>query len=142
MLKETESLNKIHPNCRIKFIETSYRKYIEQLQVKDPFKENCKPEYKCFVCQGTEKQTNCKVSNVGYRIICETCKQRKIDRTYEGETCRNAHIRGNEHMRDLEKKKDRSVLYKHVQKEHKNEENEVKFKMKVVGKFKTPMNRK
>ena len=141
MLRKTEDLYKIDPKCRIKFIETSGRKYIDQLQIKDPFSENCKPGIKCFVCQGATKPTQCKSSNVGYSIICQTCKDRKIERTYEGETCRNAHIRGNEHMKDLERKNERSVLHKHVVKEHPNEEDIVKFRMKVVGKFKTPISR-
>ena len=93
------------------------------------------------MCQGATKQTNCKVSNIGYSIVCQTCKDRKVDRTYEGETCRNAHIRGNEDLRDLENKNERSVLHRHVKKEHQNEENTVKFKMKIVGKFKTAMSR-
>ena len=68
-------------------------------------------------------------------------KDKGITRTYEGETARNAHIRGNEHLKDLERKNDKSVLYRHVKKEHSNEENEVEFKMKTVGIFKTAMSR-
>ena len=62
-----------------------------------------------------------------------------MDRTYEGETCRNAHIRGNKHQRALERKSDNSVLYKHIQKEHREEENSIKFQMKIVGRFKSPL---
>ena len=69
------------------------------------------------------------------------CKNRGIDRTYEGETCRSVYLRGQEHLKDYKKKNDKSVMYKHVRKEHKNEETQVQFRMEVVGRFKHPMNR-
>ena len=114
---------------------------IDHLKIKDPFSENCAPDTKCFACQDSNKQTNCKVSNIGYTIVCQTCKDRQIDRTYEGKTCRNAHLRGREHLKDLEKKSDRSVLFKHIKADHTDEENKVKFNMEIVGRFKTAMNR-
>ena len=141
MLRETEKMHQIGSKNRIKFIETSGRKYIDHLKIKDPFSENCKSDTKCFACQDSDKQTNCKVSNVGYKIVCQTCKDRHIDRTYEGETCRSAHLRGNEHLRDLEKKNERSVLLRHIKADHSDEETKVKFKMEIVGRFKTAMNR-
>ena len=141
MLKQTKQKYQIGPKNRIKFIETSGRKFIDHLRVKDPFSANCTPEIKCFPCKDETKQTNCKLSNIGYSIICQTCKDRGILRTYEGETCRNAHIRGNAHLRDLEKKNEKSVLFRHVKNEHRAEENEVEFKMKTVGRFKTAMRR-
>ena len=141
MLKQTEQKYQIGTESRIKFIETSGRKFIDHLRIKDPFSENCAPEIKCFPCRNATKQTNCKMSNIGYTVICQTCKDKGITRTYEGETARNAHIRGNEHLKDLERKNDKSVLYRHVKKEHSNEENEVEFKMKTVGRFKTTMSR-
>ena len=39
-------------------------------------------------------------------------------KVYIGETCRNAHLRGNEHMKLLEKESEKSVLYKHIVNEH------------------------
>ena len=63
-------------------------------------------------------------------------KNRKV-----GETCRNLYIRGQEHQRELNKKLDKSVLYKHVREDHINEENKVKFDMKITGRFKKPLSR-
>ena len=63
-----------------------------------------------------------------------TCKERDIVRVYEGETGRSARIRGAEHLKELEKKKEKSVLYKHKLTSHKNEN--VKFKMEITRKFK------
>ena len=61
--------------------------------------------------------------------------------SYEGETCRNAHIRGNEHMKALERKDDKSALYKHILSDHREEKQQVQFQMKVVGRFKTAISR-
>ena len=61
--------------------------------------------------------------------------------SYEGETARNAYIRGKEHKRAYERENENSVLYKHVLSEHKNEKEMVDFEMKVVSKFKKPLNR-
>ena len=87
------------------------------------------------------KPTHCKTSSVGYSIACKLCKQRNRDVTYEGETARNAYIRGKEHLREYRKESHRSVLHKHVLTEHVNEKNDVEFEMKVVGKFKNPLSR-
>ena len=112
MLKKTENKYQISTSSRIKFVETSGRKYIDQLQIKDPWAKNCSPPQSCFVCSNTTKQTNCKVANVGYSIICQTCKVRGTHKSYEGETCRNAHLRGREHQRDIMLKNEKSAIYK------------------------------
>ena len=140
MLRKTEEMHQISNESRIKFVETSGRKYVDQLRVNDPYEVRCKPDDRCFTCQDKVKVTNCKITNVGYSIICKTCKDRGRDRTYEGETCRNTYLRGKEHMRDYERKADNSVMYKHVKKEHEHEEDNVKFTMKVVRRFKSAMN--
>ena len=141
MLKETEEKFQIDENSRIKFIETSGRKYIDQLRINDPFEEKCVIEEKCMTCKSNEKVSNCKITNVGYSLICKTCKNRGKVRTYEGETCRNTYLRGREHAKEFERKSENSVMYKHVQKEHRHEEEDVKFEMKVVGRFKNAMSR-
>ena len=56
-----------------------------------------------------------------------TCKERDIVRIYEGETGRSARVRGAEHLRDFEKKKEKSVLYKHKVNDHRKET--VQFQM-------------
>ena len=141
MLRKTEESNPIAPTSRIRFVETSGRKYIDQLRVRDPYIKNCKPEEKCLPCSNTRKQSNCKVANVGYTITCQLCKERRVDKSYEGKTCRNAHLRGAEHLRDIEKENENSPSYKHIKTDHEGEEKKVRFTMKVVGRFKTAMNR-
>ena len=63
-----------------------------------------------------------------------TCQERNIQKVYEGETGRSARIRGAEHLKELQLKKEKSVLYKHKMSDHKNEE--VKFRMEITKKFK------
>ena len=87
------------------------------------------------------KPSFCKTSSVGYSIICKLCKQRNKQVSYEGETARNAYIRGKEHKREYEKKSKNSVLNKHVLSQHENEKDIVDFEMKVVKKFRNPLNR-
>ena len=101
MLRKTEENNMIDPCSRIKFIETSGRKFIDQLKVRDPFQSNCKTEENCFICSNSPgaKPTNCKVANVGYALICSTCRDRKIEKVYIGETFRNGHLWRIEHTK-------------------------------------------
>ena len=101
MLKQTENQNQIDNQSRIKFIETSGRRYIDHLKIRDPYQENCSSEERCLMCMNSDKQTNCKISNVGYSIMCKTCKDKKVTRSYEGETCRNGYLRGKEHLKAL-----------------------------------------
>ena len=54
------------------------------------------------------------------------CQEKDKVKVYEGESGRSARIRGAEHVRDLEKKRENSALYKHVKNDHSGEE--VKFK--------------
>ena len=74
-----------------------------------------------------------------YRWRCQTCKERDIVKVYEGETGRSARLRGAEHLKDFEKKGEKSVLYKHKVSDHPNEE--VKFKMEITKKFKDALTR-
>ena len=66
-------------------------------------------------------------------------KGQKIVKVYEGEFGRSARIRGGEHLKDLEKKREKSVLFKHKMTDHENEN--VKFKMEITKKFKDALTR-
>jgi hypothetical protein len=76
---------------------------------------------------------------VGYRWRCITCEERNIDKVYEGETARSARIRGAEHLKEFEQKKEKSVLFKNQNSDHKNEN--AKFKMEITQKFKDALTR-
>ena len=60
-------------------------------------------------------------------------------KVYEGESGRIDRLRGAEHLKDLEKKREKSVLYKHIKNAHPNEE--VKFKMEITQRFKDALTR-
>ena len=62
-------------------------------------------------------------------------------KVYEGESGRSARVRGKEHLRDLEKKYDKSALYKHIKNAHNNGNEEVKFRMEITGKYKDALTR-
>ena len=75
----------------------------------------------------------------GYRWTCITCQDRNISKAYEGETGRSGRVRLKEHLKDLEKKRSKRVLFKHKISYHKSEE--VKFKFEITGKFKDALTR-
>jgi DNA-binding sugar fermentation-stimulating protein len=60
-------------------------------------------------------------------------------KVYEGETGRSARTRGAEHLKELEKKKEKSVLFKHKMSDHKHET--VKFQMQITKKFEDALTR-
>ena len=68
-----------------------------------------------------------------------TCEERDKVKVYDGETGRSARLRGGEHLKDLEKKREKSVLYKHKMSDHPHEN--VKFKMEITKKFKDALTR-
>ena len=68
-----------------------------------------------------------------------TCKERDIVKIYEGETARSARLRGGEHLKDLEKRREKSVLLKHKLSDHPTEN--VKFTMEITKKFKDALTR-
>ena len=61
------------------------------------------------------------------------CKERYITKVYEGEAGRPAIIRGAEHLKDFQKERKQSVLFKHKMTDHKNEQ--VRFKMVITKQF-------
>ena len=85
------------------------------------------------------KESKCKKNNIGYSIPCITCQTRGITKVYEGESSRNAKIRGEEHLRGLRKKNEGNPLYKHKVNDHPNENPE--FKMEVCKQFRDPLTR-
>ena len=61
-----------------------------------------------FVDVDTEEiKIQCNTNNVGCRCRCLTCKEKDIVKVYEEETGISARIRGTEHVKDFEKKKEK-----------------------------------
>ena len=68
-----------------------------------------------------------------------TCMEKDTVKVYEGETSRSARLRGAEHVAQLERRSEKSVLFKHKMSAHQNEN--VKFKMEITGQFKDALTR-
>ena len=144
--KREEELNK-NTNERIKVVEKGGLKVKDILGSKNPFKRSNCSQKTCPLCtksdlvdiQTEEVKIPCSTNNVGYRWRCLTCKERDIVKVYEGETGRSARLRGSEHLKDLEKKREKSVLLKHKISDHPTEK--VKFKMEITKKFKDALTR-
>ena len=63
-----------------------------------------------------------------------------MNKIYDGETARNLHVRTKEHLAGMKNKCETNFMYKHKLSEH--EENEdVRFRWEVTGKFQKPMQR-
>ena len=108
---------------------------------KNPFPNLACEKKKCLLCENVSNsiQIPCNSNNVGYRLICETCRDRGLDKIYEGETARSARIRGAEHASNFRSGRADSALYKHKQNDHKEEE--MKFRMEITSKFRDPLTR-
>ena len=97
-------------------------------------------EDRCLVCMsgGTGNSRKC---NVTYEILCtrQGCKY-----IYQGETCRNALVRGCEHLRGMEKREEESVFVQCTWNHRSNDFSEEpcqQFKMCVTESQKTTLGR-
>ena len=141
-LRQREDEVNRYSKTRIKIVEDGGVQLKNFLVIKDPFPKMKCDKKKCFVCNSEKSEQMkfaCNSNNVGYRLECDTCIERGKVRVYEGESSRSARVRGAEHMADLENERPKSVLLKHKLKEHQDEE--MKIKMKITGKFKDPLTR-
>ena len=141
-LREAENKFKIDDAKRIKFIEKCGNKIIDSIRISDTHRTNCAKETKCLACEYAKSFSNCRKENVGYAIDCLSCKEKGIEKVYEGESSRNMYLRQVEHTKQYQNKDPNSVLLRHAIAEHKDEDpNDVKFQMKLKGTFQTPLQR-
>ena len=121
---------------KIKVIETAGTPIKRLLQKSQPFpNKKCKNEEKCMVCRNGDSGM-CRNECVTYRIECSSC-----DSVYIGESARNAYSRGIEHTVALQNKDKDSVLYRHLQDKHSEDENTPTFKMSVIDAHRSALNR-
>ena len=144
--KREADLNR-HSHERIKIVEKGGLKIKDILSSKNSVKNSKCSKETCPLCKDStfvkvnpeKNQLPCNSNNVGYRWRCLNCQENETVKVYEGESGRSARVRGQEHLKDLEKKRHKSVLYKHVMNAHGNEE--VKFEMEITKKFKDALSR-
>ena len=79
--------------------------------------------------------------NVGYQYKCNNCEKEGKFRAYDGETYRNLYNRHKEHARDFKSINNPNCMRKHVDKEHDVKAENVKFDVKITGKFTKPLSR-
>ena len=96
---------------------------------------------KCLLCKNVSTQIKfpCNSNNVGYKLVCETCEEKGLDKVYEGETARSAQVRGAEHRRNFDNGREDSALHKHRINAHKDKE--MKYRMAITNKFQDPLTR-
>ena len=137
-----EEVNK-YSNERVKMIEDAGLRLKDILVDKNPFPNSkCEKKKKCFICDSNQKEDPkipCNSDNVGYRLECDTCFSKGKIKVDEGEMGRSARIRAKEHVADFKNKRQKSVLFKHKENDHKHEEMHVK--MKITQKFTDPLTR-
>ena len=127
--KREEEINK-NSKERIKIVEGGGTKMKDILVVKNPFPSTTCEKKKCLLCSNTSNKVKipCNSNNVGYRLVCDTCEDRGVEKVYKGETARSARIRGAEHLSNFRCGRD-----------HKDED--MKFRMEITNKFRDPLTR-
>ena len=98
----------------------------------------------CFPCKG-EKGGDCSKQGVTYNLYCLDCQGNKSLQVkvaaYPGETGRNMHERGKEHLSNLEKRSEvDSVLWLHSLHHHQGRL-DVEYRMVCTGSHRTPLDR-
>ena len=139
MLKATEDKYTVADNKRIKFVSKSGTKLENIFKSKNPSKLKCE-ECAEFGADDNLK-SNCKTNSVVYQAKCDNCDQEGKTRVYDGETARNVHVRSREHISQYKKKSQRSWMWKHAEKEHKEDTENLKFSFKVIKKHSKPLQR-
>ena len=144
--KRITELNK-NDEDNVKVVEKGGLKLKNILCSKKPSKTSGCEQIWCLLCfksefvdvSQSESKVGCNTNNVGYKWQCVRCQEKNIVKVYEGETGRSARLRGAEHLKQLEKKSEESVMYKHQMTCHPNEK--VKFRMEITSTFKDALTR-
>ena len=112
----------------MKVIEKAGTQIKQLVQKSDPFRSNKCPDINCFPCKSNNqnKQFNCRKDGIVYTIKCNKCSAE-----YIGESARNANTRGKEHKQDFDTQKDCSVMLRHTQSHHRDDENKPDYTMTV-----------
>ena len=104
------NLNKV-----VKIVEKPGQKFFDRLKIlnKKPKTKKCN-DPDCLISQNGG---NCKTNEIVYFIKCKDCGD-----VYIGETCRNGHSRGKEHVKNARsenaKEREKSVLLRHMKEKH------------------------
>ena len=76
-----------------------------------------------------------------YEVTCLKCKDNKMNTVYVGESANTGQCRGENHLSDLRRKRSGKPLWDHSEEEHGGGLQSGDFRMKVVKKYNTPLQR-
>ena len=143
-LQATERTNNQGRKWGVKFIERRGTTVSSVLTRSYPWQTQKCGDRNCFPCSsvppGRTPKTSCRVPGVGYVITCQTCEEGGKTASYQGETGRTGHQRGQEHKRDMINKAQTCPMVQHAAQAHQGEQ-EPTFKMRIVKTFQTAMER-
>ena len=136
ILKKRYEIEVAKSGLKIRIVEKAGTSLKQQLQRSDPFKPLRCDRENCFVCTSGGKGS-CKTMGVNYQISCEECEEMdSTERDYKGETSRTSYVRGGEHLDDFDKRREKSVLWKHCRNKHNGQVEGRRFRMDVLGVYK------
>ena len=119
----------------VRIIEKPGQKFIDILKnnIKKKKKPIC-PEENCLIGKNP-KGGNCRTNEIVYEITCKQCGN-----VYIGESSRNGHTRSIEHMEQMLRNDESSVLMRHRREKHNGDE--VEFEMSIISSYRhDPMSR-
>jgi hypothetical protein len=102
------------------------------LQKSDPFGSTNCGRFDCLPCT-SEGSGSCRSVGVNYDINCCDCEEIDDEKVYHSQTVRTGYIRDEEHLDDLKKKRNKSVMWKHIKDKHQGRHREARFRMDIVG---------
>ena len=163
MREVTQEVSERH-NLKVKIVERAGVSLKSQLTMSADG-VRCHSREDCIVHRNGGRG-DCSTEGVVYKGICMTCREkgiaskpgsngeivriasgqrRSIDCVYYGETSKSCFRRGRQHIESLESEADLSrttnAFVRHRGLYHKDEEQDVKYKVEVVKKFKKPLER-
>ena len=138
-MQEVEKLWEDNPNSgRIRVVERLGPTVKELVTNPSPWRgEHCGRET-CPPC--ATKPGACRAKGVTYSILCGTCKEAGKEAVYHGESNRTLLDRSLEHLANLRRREENSVLLRHWKEEHSEEEVPV-FQFHLQGRHRTSTER-
>ena len=111
----------------IKVVEKTGTTVKQHLQKSDPLgSRQCADKDHCMVC--LSGGSNCRREGINYEITCDKCGA-----VYHGESGRNGYTRGLKHQKELENKSKQSVMLRHTNLCHSEDDTPPTYKMKITS---------
>eukprot|EP00794_Sanderia_malayensis_P013421 gene13421-14800_t len=117
---------------RIRVVEKAGRSLKSQLQRSDPFKEASCNRETCLICE-IGGQGSCSKDGINHEIACVGCEQQGRDVKYHGGSSKNGFTRGRQHLEELGRRSESSVIWRHCSEKHDGEIQD--FKMNITGNY-------